>query len=494
MASPSSSGSLDHSRGSVRQPLDSLIPHLLASKRSLASISHIYRANSIVTSARAILEQSVAGSARTTFLRRGLSSQLHILRAVQFELEDVVSNAQKDFNASLKELDTAEARLRKTLDALGKTPVIHGPQQEEAEHQTLLDFADLRGVEEVKQSLRASIDDVNASRSAIDESLQAFDDLLKAANDALREQSFKTSSSQQKLEASLHAQHIPSILRNLESNATEAASHLESLVRHYDLCVTAVKHTEGGLTALTSQPFNASESLNLPAGVDVATHDAQQVPEPISEEERMEMISVIENDALEVDSVVAEIVELLKQMESGLERMTAYHGKVDADYARITHAYALLEDINKRLPDITTEVNAFAQTWTASRESIHGGMLDLSDLRDFYAGFFSAYAGLQSEIKRRKVVRRTMETVIEDAQSMLQKLYEEDLAEREKFHLDQGQFLPSNIWPGISEKPDLWRFERVDGEMQMRIAEEMEADRRAEGDESVHAEGDVAVE
>lgn len=78
-------------------PLETLVSHLLASKRSLASISTVWRANEIVTSARTALEQSVKLSARTGFLREGISEQVKILRKVRAGVENVYNEGQKDF-------------------------------------------------------------------------------------------------------------------------------------------------------------------------------------------------------------------------------------------------------------------------------------------------------------------------------------------------------------------------------------------------------------
>ena len=84
--------------------LETLVTHLLASKRSLASISTVWRANEIVTSARSALEESVVLSARTGFLRRGISEQVKILRRVRGGIENVYKDGQRDFKvASIQE-------------------------------------------------------------------------------------------------------------------------------------------------------------------------------------------------------------------------------------------------------------------------------------------------------------------------------------------------------------------------------------------------------
>jgi autophagy-related protein 17 len=51
---------------------------------------------------------------------------------------------------------------------------------------------------------------------------------------------------------------------------------------------------------------------------------------------------------------------------------------------------------------------------------------------------------------------------VEDAQASLEQLYEEDLAEREHFRSEQGDFLPSDIWHGLNVLPPKFAFARVD--------------------------------
>jgi autophagy-related protein 17 len=78
-------------------PLETLVSHLLASKRSLSSISTVWRANEIVTTARSALEEGVVLSARTGFLRNGISEQVKILRKVRGGIGNVYKDGQRDF-------------------------------------------------------------------------------------------------------------------------------------------------------------------------------------------------------------------------------------------------------------------------------------------------------------------------------------------------------------------------------------------------------------
>jgi autophagy-related protein 17 len=94
-ASLSPSNSISHQEEDVS--LETLVSHLLASKRSLSSINSVWRANEIVTSARAALEESVVLSARTGFLRNGISGQVKILRKIRSGVENVYKDGQRDF-------------------------------------------------------------------------------------------------------------------------------------------------------------------------------------------------------------------------------------------------------------------------------------------------------------------------------------------------------------------------------------------------------------
>jgi autophagy-related protein 17 len=80
--------------------LQTLVDHLLASKRSLTSINTVWRANEIVTSARSALEESVVLNARTEFLRSGILEQVKVLRKVRGSIENVYIEGQRDFKVS----------------------------------------------------------------------------------------------------------------------------------------------------------------------------------------------------------------------------------------------------------------------------------------------------------------------------------------------------------------------------------------------------------
>ncbi len=89
--------SSDESLSDKVPSLERLVPHFVASKRSLASTSHIWRANEIVTSARTWIEEIASVNATNSFLRRAINEQVETLRAVKYGVEIVSQDGQTEF-------------------------------------------------------------------------------------------------------------------------------------------------------------------------------------------------------------------------------------------------------------------------------------------------------------------------------------------------------------------------------------------------------------
>lgn len=470
--------------------LDALVSHLVAAKRSLSSINHVWRANGIVTAARAALEESVIVSARTGFVHRELGEQLKLLFRVRAEVEGVAVRGSAEFATAIQDLDAVDEQLRHTLEVLRETPVNPAFQSKGEPTKVLHDFVDERAVEEVQSSLKSAIDNVSAAQSELGVSNKAFDDGLHSIQQAWKKYRIASKrqgsmSSSSILSASstsasrinaLSPSTIPEYLYSLESNAQEMADLLESLVRHFDLCVTAVKHTEGGGAAarnITSD-LPAEVELGMRAGTEShqagddnsgdggdPSNPAVQL-EPLTDSEYDEMVSVIAKDAPEAEDVVLEIQDRIGEMETTLERVLEQRDSLNASYASTTDIYLRLTKFaSTNLPDYIAQSQSFSQTWKTEHELMQSGMADLSDLRGMYIGFLDAYDGLILEVARRKSARHAVEKVISDAKAKLDKLYDEDVRAREAFRIDQGDYLPSDIWPGLDTGPMKVGFERI---------------------------------
>lgn len=457
----SSTDSLPHSPATEpSSACEGLVSHLLASKRSLSAVNHVWHANELVTSTRACLETAVVTSARTSFLQRGITSQLDLLYSVQHHNGEISKGAADEFNDVIKGLDVAEARLRGTMDLLRGTMVgwLRGEGAEGSEGEernSLLDFVDETGVEGVMAGIKESIDRCYEARREFDESNANLEKDVHGVELLLtsktRRSGLHTSQEIDRLESP-----IPDILRDMEERAKDMAENLEMLVKHFDLCVTAIKHTDGGGAA--AQRITS----DLPEGVMVGPEDEAAPPEPMSDDERKELMEVVEKDASQVEDVVVEIRSHITEMDYQFELVIADSDRLTEHYSSTTAAFRLLEAISNRLPGYIMQNQVFLTCWDEEKLNIQERMDELEGMREFYDGFLGAYDNLIIEIDRRKTMQGKMEKVIEDAMAKIERLYEEDSRKRDAFKDEQGDFLPVDIWPGLTTVPVRYKILPVD--------------------------------
>lgn len=446
-------------------------------------------------------------SARTGFLRRGQKNQIRLLYNVRAEVENISHRGRAEFASVLKELDAADERLKQTLDKLRETVVHPAFRPEGEEPKTLHDFVDERGVEELETMLKGAIDRTKAAQAQLDSSSDAFDDELRSLQQALgryrsamelassRSSTSMSTSSPGASNAALSSpSSIPTMLRSLESHAQEMADLLESLVHHFDRCVTAVKHTEGGGAAARSI------TGDMPTGVNVGVQVGNDIQEggdtnvndplePMTEQDYQEMLEVINKDAAEAEDVVLEIQDRIAEMESILENVLAQRDATVAVYNATTEIFEHLSSLaSTRLPEFIAQAHTFTRIWNEEHERIRAGMADLYDLRSLYVGFLDAYDGLILEVSRRRHVRQGVERILREARAKLDQLYEEDVNAREAFRVEQGDYLPSDIWPGVGRGPMKVKFVRVPGDKLEGAAGQ------AEGEPSEESKGAIGDE
>ncbi|KAJ5102546.1 Autophagy-related protein 17 [Penicillium argentinense] len=479
MYSQSSSASIprgdnEYSKQDASPTLDTLVSYLIVAKRGLSSYHYVWRANEIVTDARTALEDSVVASSRTTFLRRGLNSQLRMLYKVRSEVAEISRRGRSEFTDAIHSLDTADARLRSTINLLKETFVHASFRPKDEEPKSLYGFLDERGVEELNTAMKDSIDRTNTARRDLDTSNQEFDDELDSTRQALHQYRSATklassrasasSSSSSASESDLQAVSLmPGMLQSLEEHARKMARNLESLVNHFDLCVKVLKHTEGGGAAARSITGDITEDVNAGNVLNIEeTLDAPQAP--ISAKEYRDMLEVIVNDTPVAEDVVVELQDRINDMESIFEQVIVQRDSIFAisDATVVIHRH-LSKLASTRLPRFIAQAHNFTRVWNEEHERINSGLTELSDLHALYEGFLNAYDSLILEVTRRAHVRKRVDKILHDTQHKLTQLYEHDVASREAFRVEQGDFLPSDIWPGIGRAPMQVKFLRLSG-------------------------------
>lgn len=484
------SGSQSIGPGSHAPPtapsLDVLVGHFVAAKKSLASTSHVYRANEIVEDARALIEEAAVLKSKNTYVRNGVQEQVRILRNIHGGLEAVGLEAQIDFQAVIKSLDVANDRLQVTLSSLRSTIVSatlgasqqlpHGSTHEEHDEQvelevapeekgtekTLYDFIDETTHVNLLDSLRSTIDSYNDAQAALHKVRTALGEALEELNatlDDIKDSSYNPGA----------PDDFAGLFHSLTSDATEMASLLQSLISHYDLCITALKHTEGGGEAARAATSATSDLAPLSSGADSPTEaslyagaDAEAHRAPLSPSEKEEMLSVLAADAAQVDDVVLELRDRGNEMSSSLDSISAATSHARARAKALEGAITRLASLaSTLLPSAVGAAHAFRAQWSELRATLVDRTAALADLASFHDAFLAAYAGLLREVERRAMLDAKMRRIAVRARKDIDALRAEDADMRAQFLRDVGDWLPRDIWPGLVDAPPRWEVRRV---------------------------------
>ncbi|GAB7347327.1 hypothetical protein MBLNU459_g4271t1 [Dothideomycetes sp. NU459] len=476
--------------------LERLVSQFVAAKRSLSATAHVYRANEIVSTGRSLVEETAVLGAKNAFLRRGVGDEANALVAVRNGLDSVGTGADVDFKSIVQSLDRANYRLEATLAHLRSTIVDARLESRQPDFgrpeaggddadKTLYDFIDESTHLALLDHLRDHIDSYNAAQRVLQASQTAFDDQLASLDNALHDADQlpaapKRPSPKTEDAHPLHEEDgdqsdsIPFLFHALTQHAAETASLLQSLVSHYDLCTTALKHTEGGGEAARNAADPASPQDTH--GVEESLYKEKH-REPMSDDERHEMLMVLENDAQEVDDVVLEIRERLSEMETQLLHLDSLTSASRRRHSLLSRVLNLLRKIGTELPSYIAAAKSFTTAWASLKEEMVQRTNDLVQLTDFYDSFVSSYASLLQEVSRRDAVETRMKRIAEKARREIENLYNEDLAVRDEFIKDLGEYLPRDIWPGLIETPNRWEVRPVPGQ-RVPLPEEGQEERR----------------
>lgn len=386
-----------------------------------------------------------------------------MLQQVQRNAEATAKRGRAEFEAVVGALDEADERLRDTLGKLRGTIVETGLRPgEEGRRRNLLDFMNEEGVEGLVGGIKEGLDGAGQGMGEFEDGNRQFEEEVDAVRRLLcgeRKEGGSGvvgSASQGREEQGQEGSPIPQVLHEMEDHAREMATGLESLVSHYDLCVTAIKQTDGGGDAALKI------AGDLPEGVDLGQDAGAGPPEPMGDHERMEMMRVLEEDAGQVEDVVVEIRDHIAEMERLHSRVETYTDQLASEHANTTAAFRMLEGLGEKLPGRITRAQIFLMRWDEDKAAIDERLDELEDLIEVYGGFLRAYDNLLIEIGRRKDQELEVEQVIQEARTRLEKLYDNELEEREIFKKEHGEFLPVDIWPGLKDRPLRYSISSVD--------------------------------
>ncbi|KAL2270626.1 hypothetical protein VTJ83DRAFT_2810 [Remersonia thermophila] len=437
-------------------PVEVLVRHLLAAKQSLSSMALVLRANDLATHARQMHEESVILDAQTGFLRRVIEDEEQLLRKLRRGMGRAYDRGRRDFKQLIRTLDAANEKLERTMQMLRDTRVETVLRPPGEDPKSLMDFVDENSVERMRNTLKGSIAELQAAQRSFDGDLLRLDQdirLLTKTRAAAPSPGSPSSSSAY--------QPIPHLLAALTEHSHAMAEHLTSLTNHFDMCVKAVRATEGGAALARRRAAESSDDAGDPVSISgIITEQESHLPglEPMDPQELAEIIQVVVEDAPEVDEVVAEIQAALQQMESEFGMLKEQADRIRASWVATLNAYQFLEEIGARLPSYVAAELEFEQRWSDEKDIIFAKLEEMDSMRRFYEGYVSAYGSLLLEVERRRAVEERIQNTLRKAKENIDNLVETDRRQREHFRQEVGEFLPTDLWVGMNNPLKKWEL------------------------------------
>ncbi|CAJ2509757.1 Uu.00g056570.m01.CDS01 [Anthostomella pinea] len=441
-------------------PVETLVLHLLDAKRSLSSVRLVLRANELVHSARRAHEESAILSAQAQFLRKGINEQGRLLNRVRKSLIRTYEDGKREFKQVIKTLDATNSRLEDTMNIL-RGRIIEGAFRPAGEEKrNLLDFVDELQVDTMVHALKENIQALQATQQSFDGDLLRFETDMRTLTKTISSAPSPPSPS-----ASSDDRSVPHLLSSLIADSHAMAELLTSLTKHFDLCVTAVRTTEGGaaLARIKAAEFTQSQGGEDVSISGVISEQESHMPglEPISPEDRAQMLEVVVQDSSEVEDVVRELNERLQSMEADFQSLDEQTSQVGLMYLSTLEAFQVLEDIGSRLQNYIAAESEFRERWVEEHQIIQEKMGEMEDLRVFYENYASSYDDLILEVERRKTLEEKIQSIWKRAQDSVQKIVESDRQEREFFRHEVAEYLPTDLWPGMDDAIPQWEVVSV---------------------------------
>ncbi|KAK4233377.1 autophagy-related protein 17 [Achaetomium macrosporum] len=436
-------------------PVEVLVRHLLAAKQSLSSMALVLRAHDLATNARQMHEDSVILSAQTGSVRQLIEYQMRLLRRARRGMGYAYDHGRRDFKHLIRTLDAVNGQLEQTMEMLRKTRVERVFRPPGEEEKCLMDFVDENSVEAMRDALKGSIAELQAALTSFDGDLLRFDRDLRLLSDAMSAAPSPASPA-----SSSAYQPIPHLLASLSNHSHAMAELLTSLNKHFDMCVKAVRATEGGAALARRRAAEATGNGDPVSISGVITEQESHLPDldPMDPQELAEIVEIVVHDAPEVDEVVAEIQGVLQQMELEFGMLKEQADQIRATYMATMAAFQVLEDIGSRLRSYVAAQSEFEQRWDDEKEIIAGKLQEMDAMRRFYEGYASAYGSLLLEVERRRVVEEKIQNTLRKAKENVDNLVQADRKQREHFRQEVGEFLPTDLWVGMNDPLKRWEL------------------------------------
>ncbi|PHH49466.1 Autophagy-related protein 17 [Ceratocystis fimbriata CBS 114723] len=420
-----------------------LIDILLAAKSSLASVANAVNATGNVAEVTALLEDAVVTSTQTSFVTQGIKSQIRLLKQLRDSMLSTLELADADFKQILAHIEQANIQLRDRLIMLSQTAVHKALRPQDEETRTLLDFAEEENVKSIEQDLSVAVNELQDARSAFQNECDRFiaDIQTLEVLIGIRPAPNATDKEKTRLSSAIkpHDPELTKLQTSAQSNLDDIATSLDSLSKHFDHCLVAVKSMPGALAlARERAPEIWSQQ-----------HDSLDQMKPVTAQEFMQLISVVVEDSTIVDDTSAQINEQTRMIEQALAQMRDKLDDVQARYLHTLDAFVMLKESGARIHELIEAERLFTQRWALEKRNVRENLISMDTLTRCFDDYHRTYHALLVEADRRRHVEERIHHVWAKAREQVDRLMQLDATETERFRSDHGDSLPGDLWPDL---------------------------------------------
>jgi autophagy-related protein 17 len=168
----------------------------------------------------------------------------------------------------------------------------------------------------------------------------------------------------------------------------------------------------------------------------------------------LNLYEVLENDSKEVEGVVLELEDRNNSIQVSEKSVSEFYQQMQKMHKVVVKYFNQLELFgNTNLPSTLESIDDYSKKQKVQVEEVSKLIEEISSLTDYYEMFSKSYHAMVLEILRRSDAQSKLETYLDDVAKTLNKLHQEELDARKTFLDERGDFLPIDLWPGLTASP-----------------------------------------
>ncbi|CAN6625789.1 autophagy-related protein 17 [Trichomonascus vanleenenianus] len=393
-------------------------------KQSLSVAGPIcIEANELVVTSRKQIEEGTVLWAQVIFFHDAIEEQLGLLQNVQSSFEDYHRKSSREFGDLVNQLAESYQSLDDALKMLDETDLDPELLKEGSDKRNLRSFVFESGIDQLRGTVEDIIYKSKTSEKELGESVMNLaSEVLR-----LRKRMYSVKDIRKK---SLEKAHGGT--EEVAGHAHAMAELLESLTRHYDQCLKAIELT-----------------------------DQNKVPK----EEIGELLQVLENDSYEVEGAVNELHSRRQSIEVSERSVSEFCDKMGKMHIEVVNYFKELDTFtSNELREYLKTLDGHSKDQSEYATEIAKLVTEVNSLVDYYNLFYKSYHSMVLEIVRRSKAQAKMESLVQTMLNTINSAYNEEVEQRRTFLQEHGDFLPSDLWEGLTESPGYPEigFDKVD--------------------------------